>query len=310
MSRALITGSSGFVGSYLTRNLLAKNWQVAGFDILPKNNLENFFQGELKDKNAIAHALNEFKPDIVFHLAGLIKSDEPQELYASNVQATVTLLETVVESNLKPEIVLASSSAVYGLTSGKKKITEISQIRPVTHYAVSKAAQELVALRYFDAGLLPVKIIRMFNLLGPEQSPALACSSFARQIALAEKHGKDEIFTGNLDALRDFVDVRDAVRAFEMIAENGTVGEIYNVCSGKVVSLKQCLSEMMSQSQKQLSARVDAEKIQTNDIPIQVGSYQKIKKACGWSPQISLKESLKDLLNDWRERVKLDVEQK
>lgn len=308
--RALITGSSGFVGSHLRGDLLAKNWQVAGFDILPKNNLGYFYQGELSDKKAITHALQEFKPDIIFHLAGLIKSDEPQDLYMANVQTTVTLLDSVLESKLQPQIILASSSAVYGLTSGKKKITEKSQIRPVTHYAVSKAAQELAALRYFDAGLLPVKIIRMFNLLGPGQSPALACSAFAKQIALAEMNKLHEIVTGNLDALRDFVDVRDAAQAFEMIAENGEAGEIYNVCSGKAVSLKQCLDEMMSQSQKQLSARVDAEKIQANDIPIQVGSYQKIKKACGWRPQISLKESLTDLLNDWRERVKLDVEQK
>lgn len=309
MTRALITGSSGFVGSHLTRNLLAQNWQVAGFDLSPANNsLEHFFQGELPNKQAITHAIHEFKPDVIFHLAGLIKSNEPQDLYTANVQATVTLLETVVESDLKPQIIIASSSAVYGLTSGAKKINEKSQIHPVTHYAVSKAAQELVALRYFDAGLLPVKIIRMFNLLGPGQSPALACSSFAKQIALAEKNNTDEIVTGNLDALRDFVDVRDAVRAFEMIVEHGKAGEIYNVCSAKAVSLKQCLGEMMSQSQKQLSARVDAEKIQTNDIPIQVGSYQKIKKVCGWNPKISLKESLTDLLNDWRERVKSNVE--
>jgi GDP-4-dehydro-6-deoxy-D-mannose reductase len=310
MTRTLITGSSGFFGSHLSRYLLAKNLHVAGFDILPANHVEHFYQGELSDKDAIAHALNEFKPNVIFHLAGLIKSDEPQELYNSNVQATVTLLETVVESNLKPQIILASSSAVYGLTSGKKKIDEKSQIHPVTHYAVSKAAQELLALRYFDAGLLNVKIIRIFNLLGPGQSPALACSAFAKQIALAEKNNIDEIITGNLDALRDFVDVRDAVRAFEMIVKHGEAGEIYNVCSGQAVSLKECLGEMMSQSQKQLSARVDAQKIQTNDIPIQVGGYQKIKKACGWSPEFSLKESLTDLLNDWRERVKLDVEQK
>lgn len=308
MTRVLITGSSGFVGSHLTRNLLAKNWQVAGFDILPANNLKHFYQGELSDKKAITHALQEFKPDVVFHLAGLIKSNEPQDLYTANVQTTVTLLDVVLECNLKPQIILASSSAVYGLTSGEKKITEKSQIRPATHYAVSKAAQELVALRYFDEGLLPVKIIRMFNLLGPGQSPALACSSFARQIALAEKHGKDEIFTGNLDALRDFVDVRDAVRAFDMIVENGETGEIYNVCSGMAVSLQMCLSEMLSQAQRQLTPKIEAKRVQKNDIPIQAGSYQKIKKACGWSPEISLKVSLTDLLNDWRERVKLDVE--
>jgi GDP-4-dehydro-6-deoxy-D-mannose reductase len=309
MTRALITGSSGFVGSHLTRNLLAKNWQIAGFDIFPANNtLEYFYQSELSDKNSISHALNEFKPDVIFHLAGLIKSNESQALYTSNVQATVTLLDAVIESSLKPEIVLASSSAVYGLTSARKKINEKSQLRPITHYAVSKAAQELVALRYFNSALLPVTIIRMFNLLGPGQSPALACSSFARQIALAEKHGKDEIFTGNLDARRDFVDVRDAVQAFAMIAEKGKAGEIYNACSGRAVSLQTCLGEMMSQSQRQIEVKTAAERIQINDIPIQVGSYQKIKKDCGWYPQISLKESLVDLLNDWRERVKSDVE--
>jgi GDP-4-dehydro-6-deoxy-D-mannose reductase len=308
MTRALITGSSGFVGSHLTRSLLAKNWQVAGFDIFPSNSLVHFFQGELADKKVLAQALLKFKPDIIFHLAGLIKSNKPQELYSSNVQTTVTLLDAVVESNLKPEIILASSSAVYGLTSGKRKINEKSQLHPVTHYAVSKAAQELVALRYFASGLLPVKVIRMFNLLGPGQSSALACSSFARQIASAEKYGRDEIFTGNLDALRDFVDVRDAVRAFSVIAENAQAGEIYNVCSGKTVSLQDCLSEMMSQSQRQLEVKIEAERVQINDIPIQVGSYQKLKKACGWRPQISLKESLIDLLNDWRERIKLDVE--
>jgi GDP-4-dehydro-6-deoxy-D-mannose reductase len=148
----------------------------------------------------------------------------------------------------------------------------------------------------------------MFNLLGPGQSPALACSAFAKQIALAEKNGKDEIFTGNLDALRDFVDVRDAVRGLTMLVENGKAGEIYNVCSAKAVSLQECLSEMLSQSQRQITPKIEAERVQKNDIPIQVGSYQKIKNACGWSPEISLKQSLNDLLNDWRERVKLNVE--
>ncbi|WKZ36489.1 MAG: GDP-mannose 4,6-dehydratase [Anaerolineales bacterium] len=310
MTRALITGSSGFVGSYLTRSLIAKNWQVAGLDIRPGGNLEHFFQGELADKNIVTNALKEFEPDVIFHLAGLIKSNEPQELYIANVQATVTLLEAAVESNLKPAITLASSSAVYGLGSGKKKISEKTKIRPVTHYAVSKAAQELVSLRYFGAGQLPVKIVRIFNLLGPGQSPALACSSFAHQIALAEKHGKDEIFTGNLDALRDFVDVRDAVRAFEMIAENGKAGEIYNVCSGDAVSLQECLSEMLSQAHRQLIPKIEVGRVQQDDIPIQVGSFEKIKKACGWNPEIFLKESLNDLLNGWRERVELNAESK
>jgi GDP-4-dehydro-6-deoxy-D-mannose reductase len=144
----------------------------------------------------------------------------------------------------------------------------------------------------------------MFNLLGPGQSPALACSAFARQIALAEVTGQTEIVTGNLDASRDFVDVRDAVRALTMLAEKGHASEIYNVCSGRAVTIRKCLHEIMSMSNKQLTTRVDAGHLQKNDIPVQMGSYQKLHKATGWSPKISLKQSLSDLLNDWRRRVK------
>src|SRR5690606_8998568 len=120
--------------------------------------------------------------------------------------------------------------------------------------------------------------------------------------------GKDEIFTGNLDALRDFVDVRDAVRAFVMITESGKAGEIYNVCSGEAISLKECLSVMLLQAQRQITPKIEVGRVQQNDIPIQVGSYQKIQQDCGWGPKIPIQESLTDLLKDWRERVKLNVE--
>ncbi|MFN8414010.1 MAG: GDP-mannose 4,6-dehydratase [Anaerolineales bacterium] len=304
----LITGSSGFVGSQLANYVSKLNWQVSGFDLRSNGTINNFFQGELGDRIVVTNTLNNTKPDVIFHLAGLIKSPDAQELYNANVLGTVTLFDSIIDCGLRPLVVMASSSAVYGMKSGREPIGERTQVRPVTHYAVSKAAQELVALRYFDSYQLPVRIVRMFNLLGPGQSPGLACSSFARQIALAEKHGKDDIFTGNLDAYRDFVDVRDAARAFAMISENGQDGQIYNVCSEQAVSLQECLSEMMSMSPRQLTARLDAERVQKNDLPIQVGSFQKIKKACGWRPQISLKESLTDLLNDWRERVKSEAE--
>lgn len=143
-----------------------------------------------------------------------------------------------------------------------------------------------------------------FNLLGPGQSPDLACSSFARQIALAEMTGQSEICHWGLDAHRDFVDVRDAARAFLMASDKGVAGEVYNVCSGRAIGIQKCLDEMMSRSQKQLSVRVDPDRIQKNDISVQVGSFRKLHKVTGWSPKISLKQSLSDLLNDWRERVR------
>lgn len=307
MTRALITGISGFVGKHLQEQLLKRRWHVHGFDIRPSG--ANVFVGDLTDRAALAHAIVESQPDVIFHLAGIIKSSDNEAYYKSNLFGTLNLLDAVMQMETCPKVVLASSSAVYGMTKGSRPITEHSALHPITEYAVSKAAQEMAALRYYYAFGLPVIIVRMFNLLGPGQSSDLACSAFARQIALAETRGQDEIVTGNLDARRDFVDVRDAVRAFMMLAEKGQAGQIYNVCSGRAVSIQKCLSEMMAQSKKKLSTRVDVDRIQNNDVPVQVGSYQKLHKVTGWSPKISLKQSLSDLLNDWRRRVK-EVESK
>jgi GDP-4-dehydro-6-deoxy-D-mannose reductase len=133
----------------------------------------------------------------------------------------------------------------------------------------------------------------------------MACSAFARQIALAERSGKPSVIsTGNLDAKRDFVDVRDAARAYELIATKGEPGEMYNVCSGRAVSIGECLEILLKQAKVPVEAVVDPAKVQSNDVSIQVGSAKKLKDAVRWSPRIGLKKSLSDLLNNWRERVK------
>ncbi|MBL8101260.1 MAG: GDP-mannose 4,6-dehydratase [Anaerolineales bacterium] len=305
MSCALITGISGFVGRHLQHQLAEWDWQVFGFDIRPTGG--DVFVGDLSDRAALTRAVADCQPDAVFHLAGIIKSADSEAYYRSNLFGTLNLLDAVMQMEKRPKLVLASSSAVYGLTKSARPITERSPLRPITEYAVSKIAQETAALRYHYAFGLDVVIARMFNLLGPGQSPDLACSAFARQIALAEISEQAEIVTGNLDAKRDFVDVRDAVRAFVLLAEKGEAGETYNVCSGNAVAIQQCLSEMMLRSKKQLSARVDPARVQKNDVPVQVGSFQKVQKAAGWNPRIPLNESLADLLNDWRERVKVEL---
>lgn len=305
MKHALITGISGFVGRHLREELLREGWDAFGFDIRARD--DNVFVGDLSDRACLSRVMLDCQPDAVFHLAGIIKSNDPQAYYTSNLFGTLNLLDAVMQMEKRPKVVLASSSAVYGLTKSARPITERSPLRPITEYAVSKVAQETAVLRYHYAFGLDVVIVRMFNLLGPGQSPDLACSAFARQIALAEISDQTEIVTGSLDAKRDFVDVRDAVRAFALLAEKGEAGQIYNVCSGSAVAIQQCLREMMFQSQKQLSARVDAARVQKNDVPVQVGSFQKLHKVTGWNPRISLNESLADLLNDWRERVKVET---
>jgi GDP-4-dehydro-6-deoxy-D-mannose reductase len=310
LQRAFVTGAFGFIGMCLIDHIKSLGWDVLGYDIRTSaNNHFPAYQGDLHDGRQLRHIFNEFKPDVIFHLAGILKSEEPRAFFETNLMGTLSLFEAIVASGLRPRVLNASSSAVYGLTKHSHPITERSALHPVTEYAVSKVAQEMAGLRYYHAFAMPVIVVRMFNLLGPGQSPSLACSAFARQIALAEVNGQTEIVTGNLDASRDFVDVRDAVRALTLLAEKGHAREIYNVCSGRAVTIRECLYAMMSLSKKQLKARIDAGHLQKNDIPVQMGSYRKLHKVTGWRPKISLKQSLSDLLNDWRRRVK-EVESK
>lgn len=307
MTTALITGISGFVGSHLASHLSGKGWKVAGYDLHPPRVKCDFYSGDLSGGTALKRALEDSAPDVVFHLAGILKSSSHEELYDVHVLGTISLLDAIVASGSSPIVIFASSSAVYGAGIGRRMITEQFNSRPQTHYALSKAAQETVAFRYHDVHGLPVICVRTFNLLGPGLSPDMACSSFARQIAIAEKSGKPAVIsTGDLTAKRDFVDVRDAVRAYELIARKGKSGEVYNVCSGGAVAISECLDILLKQAKVKMEAVLDPAKVQKNDVPIQTGSAKKLNQATGWSPRIALKKSLIDLLNDWRKRVELE----
>ena len=307
--RVLITGINGFVGAHLERCLLERGFQVCGFDQHSKNHFENVYTGNITDHKVLLTALGKSQPDIIFHLAGTIKSTQPELLYQTNFLGTIALFDCLMETQYRPMVLISSSSAVYGAGRGSKPISETFKPRPLTHYAVSKLAQETAALRYFDAFHIPVIIARAFNLLGPGQPPNLAFSSFARQIALAEIRGSGEIITGDLSAHRDFLDVRDAAQALIQMAEEGAAGQIYNVCSGRAVSIQKCLKDMLASSSVHLKTRRDVKQIQHHDIPIQVGTARKLKESVGWQPEISLHQSLSDLLDDWRRRAKVEMEQ-
>jgi GDP-4-dehydro-6-deoxy-D-mannose reductase len=305
--RTLITGISGFVGTHLASHLSEKGWNVAGFDSRLPRVYCDFYSGDLHDEAALKNAVGKSAPDVIFHLAGILKSEVYEELYKAHVFGTVSLLDAIVASGMSPTVVVASSSAAYGSSKGRRHITEKQVLKPQTHYALSKAAQEMVAIRYFQVHGLNVVCVRTFNLLGPGLSPDMACSSFARQIASAEKSGKSSVIsTGVLTAKRDFVDVRDAVRAYELIAKKGKPGEVYNIASGRAVAISECLDILLKQAKVRVEAVLNPAKVQKNDVPIQIGSAKKLNEATGWSPGIALKKSLIDLLNDWRERIEME----
>jgi len=305
--RVVVTGANGFVGRYLSYQLDQIGWLVWGLDKKDSVGREGIAVVDLADRKAMKRLFLESQPEIVFHLAGVIKSEHPEELYKVNLQNTVDLFESLAETGMKPRVVIAGSSAVYGSGRSNRRISERARPHPMPHYAVSKLAQEVASLRYFDALGFPVVIARMFNLLGPGQSPDLACSAFARQIALAELKGTNEITTGNLQSQRDFVDVRDAVRALALLAETGKAGQIYNICSGHLVSIKSCLDELLALSTQKIMVRVVDEKAQKHDVNIQVGDARKLQAATAWKPEIKLEQSLLDLLKDWRQRIRLEL---
>jgi len=323
MKTAFITGISGFVGKHLTTYLRKLNWRVAGSDLQPVSSpqavsprrarspdggapdISEFYQADINDRAMLRQVLRETHPDVIFHLAGVIKSDTPDKYYQAHVLGTVALLDAVVESGLSPVVFIASSSAVYGSGLGSRPITEQFKPRPATHYGVSKLAQELAALHYFTSFELPVLLVRTFNLLGPGLSPLLACSDFARQIALAEKRGKPStILTGNISARRDFLDVRDAVRAYVRLVENAEAGQAYNVASGQAVAIRECLDFLRKQARVPVDAAVDPARVQMDDIPVQAGSIKRLQAATGWELEFSNEQSLLDMLEDWRQKVK------
>ena len=307
MKTAFITGVSGFVGRHLSSYLLDRGWRVSGSDLRPASAISAFYQADVNDHMVLQQAFQETQPDVIFHLAGVIKSDNPEKYYQTHVLGTVALLDAVVESGLQPVICVASSSAVYGSGLGRRPITEKFKPRPATHYGVSKLAQELAAMHYFTSFGLPVIRVRTFNLLGPGLSPQLACSAFARQIAQAEKNRMlSTILTGNLSARRDFVDVRDAVRAYVLLAEKGEAGQAYNVASGQAVAIRECLDFLRKQAKVQVDAVVDPNRVQKDDIPVQAGSIKRLQATTGWDMEISNQQALLDMLDDWRQKVTME----
>lgn len=307
MKSAFITGISGFVGKHLTAILQKNGWRIAGSDLSSQGipGISAFYQTDITDRASLLRALRATRPDVIFHLAGVIRSDTPDKYYQAHVLGTVALLDAVVESQWSPVVFIASSSAVYGSGLGSRPITEQFKPRPATHYGVSKLAQELAALHYFTSCGLPVILVRTFNLLGPGLSSKLAASNFARQIALAEKSGQPAtILTGNISARRDFVDVRDAVRAYAGIVESGQPGQAYNVASGRAVPVQACLDFLCTQARVKVDAKMDPAWVQADDIPVQAGSAKRLQALTGWKLEYTLEQSLLDILEDWRQKVK------
>jgi GDP-4-dehydro-6-deoxy-D-mannose reductase len=300
--RALITGISGFVGSHLAEYLEGAGVKVFGIARAPAASAAGVvFAGDILDVASLHEAVKQSKPAQVFHCAGVLSGADAKVLYETNVIGTSNLFAALSAANIQPIVVISGSSAVYGRPPSLP-VTEDQPYAPLSDYAASKAAQEVVALSHFLSTGWPVIRVRAFNLIGPRLSTSLAASSLAKQVAAAERGRSDPIRVGNLAARRDYTDVRDAVRAYAMLAERGKAGEIYNVCSGATHSTSEVLERLIEQTGKKLITESDQSLFKGSDVETQCGSFERIRLATGWQPVIPFEQSLRDLLDDWRSR--------
>lgn len=316
-NRALITGVTGFVGSHLAEYLLSKGYEVYGTKRHQSrlDNIEHIKDKitlvdiDITDRSSVINALKKTKPDFIFHLAAQsyvpAALNAPESTMATNVIGTLNILEAVRILEIDPVMHVAGSSEEYGkVFEDEMPITEKNILRPMSPYAVSKATQDLLAIQYASSYKLKVIVTRAFNHTGPRQREVFVCSDFARQVALIEK-GKQEpvIRHGNLEAQRDFSDVRDIAKAYELAVLKCKPGEVYNICSEKSTKIMDILNILVKMSKKKIETEVDKNRFRPIDIKIFLGNCSKFKKLTAWKPEIEIEQTLKDLLDYWRGQV-------
>jgi len=311
MQKVLITGAAGFVGHYLTDTLLEK-YGVIGTDVatIKPNPKIDYFPGDILDKRFLANLVQKEKPDIIFHLAAKSQTwnRNVEEVFKINMLGTINLYESILEirngTDYNPKIFFISSSEVYGNTTDPKNITEDSPLFPAKFYSASKVASDRFSYSYSQNEKLNILILRPFTHTGPGQQKGFVVPDIASQIAELEKNPKsDKLLVGNLEPVRDYLDVRDVVEAYgAIIDKNWIPGDSYNICSGKGVQVKKILEILLQLANKKLIITEDPSKLRASDTPVYVGCNRKFSKLTGWKPKISLEQTLKDTLDFWRKQ--------
>lgn len=317
--KIFITGITGFAGSHLADYILDNHpestvhglirWRSRMENIRHIEDRVHLVEGDLKDMTSLKKCLEEVQPDRIFHLAAqsFVPTSWkcPVETFAINALGQIHLFEAVLSLGISPRIQIAGSSEEYGqVNSDEIPMKETNPLRPLSPYAVSKVAQDLLGWQYFKSYGLRVVRTRGFNHTGPRRGEVFICSDFARQIAEIEKKKREPVISvGNLEAKRDFTDVRDMARAYWLSLEKGEEGEVYNLGTGKTYSMREILDMLLEISGVEVKIVLDPDRLRPSDVPVLLSDSSKFRKLTGWEPRIPFKKSLEDLLDYWRERV-------
>ncbi|MGH2768743.1 MAG: GDP-mannose 4,6-dehydratase [Actinomycetota bacterium] len=314
--RVLITGVTGFVGSYLAEHCLDLGHEVAGTmrwrsqqdNLASVRGRVKLYECDLRDGTAVRQVIGDFQPERVFHLAAQsfvhASWSAPAETITTNVISQVHLLEAIREARLETRVQVAGSSEEYGrVYPSELPVKETNPLRPLSPYAVSKVAQDLLAYQYFESYGMHLVRTRAFNHEGPRRGEVFVTSNFAKQIAEIEAGTRTALEVGNLEAFRDYTDVRDIVRAYWVCLEACGPGEVYNIGSGQSWRISEVLDILIGLSSVRPEVRLDPARLRPSDVPHLRADASKFREATGWEPTIPLETTLKDTLDYWRLRV-------
>jgi GDP-4-dehydro-6-deoxy-D-mannose reductase len=319
MTTALITGITGFAGSHLAEYLLEHHGDVRVVGThrwrSPLDNVEGILdrielrETDLRDLNSVYRTMEAVRPDYVFHLAAQsfvpTSWNAPASTLETNIIGQTNVFEAVRALALDPVIQVACSSEEYGLVHpDETPIRETNPLRPLSPYAVSKISQDYLAYQYFQSYGLKTVRTRGFNHTGPRRGKVFVTSNFAMQLAKIEAGLQEPVIrVGNLDAIRDFTDVRDMVRAYYLAVTRARPGEVYNIASGKGITIRELLDRLIELAAVEVSVEQDPERMRPSDVEILLGDSSKFRADTGWEPQIPFEQTLKDTFEYWRRRI-------
>jgi GDP-4-dehydro-6-deoxy-D-mannose reductase len=311
--RVLITGATGFVGQHLIRHLQQNNpdAELHGTIIRADEAIATppafLHTIDLCDGQAVQDLIRQIQPQQIYHLAAQSSPrrsfTEPWATLENNIRAQLNITIACLALRLRPRILIISSADIY--SDSDLPIHEDSPFYPRSPYSVSKITQDMLGLQYYLSDSLPIMRARPFNHTGPGQQEGFVAPDFAMQIARIENGQQEPVMqVGNLEPRRDFTDVRDVVRAYQLIGDLGKPGAVYNIASGIAYSIRQLLETLLSYSPTPITVRTAADRLAGSDSSVKYGDASRLRTATGWQPQIPFEQTLLDLLNDCRERVR------